>query len=101
MNSRRSRIGSCLIGGIAALTLPLSGAVYHVGSVADLTTRINSAVAGDQIILSNGVYSSASAINITRVGTPANPIVIQAETIGGVEIAGTKGFTLNSPAAYI
>jgi hypothetical protein len=86
---------------LAALPLPLSGAIYHVESIADLTTRINNAIAGDQIIVSNGVYASSSALNITRVGTAANPIVIQAETIGGVEITGTKGFTLSSPAAYI
>ena len=101
MNSRCFRFGSWLLGCLVAHALPLSGATYHVGSLADLTARINSAVAGDRIILSNGVYTSSSAINVTKVGTAANPIIIQAETIGGVEITGTKGFTLNSPAAYI
>jgi Chondroitinase B/Concanavalin A-like lectin/glucanases superfamily len=91
---------------LLVLSLPFtfliaSGATYRVGSLADLTTRINSAVPGDQIILSNGVYTSSSALNITKIGTSANPIVIQAETIGGAEISGTKGFTLSSPAAYI
>jgi len=76
-------------------------ATYQVGSIADLNARISSAVAGDTIILSNGVYASASAINIIKVGTAANPITIKTETIGGVEITGTKGFTLSSPAAYI
>jgi len=79
----------------------ISAATYNVGSIADLNTRIGSAVAGDIIVLSNGVYSSGSAINITKVATAANPIIIRAQTIGGVEITGSKSFTLSSPAAYI
>ena len=82
-------------------TMPVLGATYRVGTLTDLTARINSAVAGDTIILSNGVYSSSSAINITKVAAAGSPITIQAETIGGVEITGSKGFTLSSPAAYI
>jgi hypothetical protein len=83
------------------LSATVSAATYHVGSLADLNTRISNAVAGDVIIVSNGVYSSSSALNVTRIGTAANPILIRAETIGGVEITGAKGFTLGSPAAYI
>lgn len=95
------RIRSALFICAMAQTLPLSAATYTVGSIASLTTRIASAVAGDIIIVSNGVYVSSSAINIDKVGTAANPITIRAETIGGVEITGTKGFTLSSPAAYL
>jgi len=76
-------------------------ATYVVSSISELNTRISGAVAGDVIIVTNGVYSSSSAINITRTGTAANPITIMAQTIGGVEIAGSRGFTLSSPAAYI
>lgn len=78
-----------------------SAATYRVSSLAELNTRIAGAVAGDTILLSNGVYTSASAINITQAGTAANPITIRADSIGGVEITGTKCFTLSSPAAYI
>jgi poly(beta-D-mannuronate) lyase len=74
---------------------------YVVSSISELNIRISAAVAGDVIIVTNGVYNSASAINITRAGTAANPITIMAQTIGGVEIAGTKGFTFSSPAAYV
>jgi poly(beta-D-mannuronate) lyase len=72
-----------------------------VSSIAELNSRISTAIAGDVIIVTNGVYTSSSAINITRTGTAANPITIMAQTIGGVEITGAKGFTLSSPAAYI
>ena len=76
---------------LAALTSGLEAAVYNVGSIADLTTRIGSANAGDQIILSNGVYATTTPINITKSGTAAQPILIAAQTIGGVQIGGTSG----------
>jgi poly(beta-D-mannuronate) lyase len=82
-----------------ALSAP--AATNTVSSISELNTRIASAVAGDVIIVTNGIYSSSSAINITRTGTAAKPITIMAQTIGGVEITGAKGFTLSSPAAYI
>ena len=72
-----------------------------VNSLSALTSRIAAAVPGDVIIVTNGVYTSGSAINVTQVGTAAKPITIMAQTIGGVEINGAKGFTFNSPAAYI
>src|SRR5262245_30728518 len=91
------RLLACVLG----LTLPASGTTYYVGSIASLTSRINSAVPGDEIILSNGVYTTSSSISVNKVGTAANPILIRAETVGGVEITGSNGFNLSSPAAYI
>ena len=61
----------------ACLCLPVLLAVnslaatYDVGTLTDLNTRIGSAVAGDLIVVSNGVYTNNSTINITRVGTAA------------------------------
>jgi autotransporter-associated beta strand protein len=90
---------------VAYLLVLITGAAfaatYQVGSISELNSRISSAVAGDTIIVSNGVYTTTSSIAVTKVGTSANPIIIQAQTIGGVEIKGTHGFNLNSPAAYI
>ena len=79
----------------------LEAAVYHVGNIADLTARIGNAVAGDQIILSNGVYTTTGTINITKSGTAIQPILIAAETIGGAEITGTSGFNLNGGSYVI
>jgi len=87
--------------GCVSLCTSAHATTYVVSSISELNTRISSAVAGDIIIVTNGVYTSSSAINITRQGTAANPITIQAQTIGGVEITGSKSFTLSSPAAYI
>ncbi|TAK98316.1 MAG: hypothetical protein EPO07_12195 [Verrucomicrobia bacterium] len=84
-----------------ALTLSAPGATYYVNSISALTTRLNAAVAGDEIVMSNGVYTTSASLGIARAGTAANRIVIRAETIGGVEITGTHGFSFNSGAAYV
>src|SRR5205809_3756066 len=88
---------SCLF----AAAVSAAAATYQVSSISELNSRIASAVAGDTIIVSNGVYTTTSSIAVTKVGAAANPIIIQAQTIGGVEIRGSHGFNLNSPAAYI
>ena len=96
----------CRLFWAALLTIALmpgwrgEAAVYRVGSIADLTTRIGSANPGDQIILSNGVYTTTGPINITRSGTATQPILIAAETVGGAEITGKSGFYLNG-GAYV
>jgi poly(beta-D-mannuronate) lyase len=84
-----------------ALALPAGAAAYNVGSIADLAARLNGAAAGDVIVVSNGVYTTSGPLGIARAGTAANPILIRAQTVGGVEIAGTHGFSFNSGAAYV
>jgi len=101
MNLRFFNLGWCLLGLTYASALPSSAATYHVGSIANLTARINSAIAGDEIVVSNGVYTTSASIGISRAGTAANRIVIRAETVGGVEINGTHGFSFNSGASYV
>jgi hypothetical protein len=78
-----------------------SAATYEVNSIADLQSRINSAVPGDIIVVHNGVYTTTASITVNRQGTATDPIRIVAQTIGGVEITGTHGFNVTSPAAYI
>ena len=74
-----------------------SGDLSGSSSISELNSRIASAVAGDTIIVSNGVYTTTSSIAVTKVGTAAKPIMIQAQSIGGVEIRGSHGFNLNNP----
>ncbi|MFB6454786.1 discoidin domain-containing protein [Chitinophaga sp. Hz27] len=82
-------------------TLQLSAATVNVSSLSALQTAINNAAAGDVIILANGVYTASTTITINKQGTAVAPITIQAQTIGGVEINGTAGITIASPAKYI
>lgn len=99
----RSRSISLLVGLFVGAMAPVTGfaVTYYVNSIATLTTRINAVVAGDEIVVSNGVYTTSTSLGISRAGTAANRIVIRAETVGGVEIAGTHGFSFNSGAAYV
>src|SRR3954463_9258642 len=76
---------SCLF----AVAMSAAGATYQVSSISELNSRISSAAAGDTITVVNGVYTTTSSIAVTKVATAANPITIQAQTIGGVEIRGS------------
>lgn len=76
-------------------------ATITVNSIAALQTAINNAAPGDVIILANGVYTTSGDIAVNKAGTAAQPITIAAQTIGGVEITGSGGFSIVSPAAYI
>jgi hypothetical protein len=87
--------------GLLLLPALASAATYVVNSIPALQTQIGTAVAGDTIILNNGTYTTSAAIVVNRAGAPGNPITIAAETIGGVTIDGTHGFTFSSPAAYV
>ena len=82
-------------GAVLATGMRLEAAVYNVGTLADLTSRIGSANAGDQIILANGVYTNTGVISVTRSGTATQPILIAAQSVGGAQIGGKSGFQLN------
>src|SRR5262249_48135539 len=86
---------------ITADTEPAPLRTFRVSSISDLQSRINSAVAGDLIILTNGVYTTSGAITINRQGTSQHPIVISADTIGGAKIRGSATFILTSPPAFV
>src|SRR5262249_50102487 len=75
------KLAACLLP-LSFLAIMASGATYQVSSISELNTRIASAVAGDTIIVQNGVYTTSSSIGVTRVGTAVNPIMIRAETVG-------------------
>lgn len=86
---------------LLVLTISLSAGTLTVSSLSALQTAIHTAVPGDQIVLANGVYTATKAIVVDRSGTADQPIVIAAQTIGGAEITGTGGFSLEGSAAYI
>lgn len=65
---------------------------YIVTSDATFSSALSAMNPGDNVVISNGIYSGKS---ITRGGTAANPIVISAANVGGAFI--TSGtFTLSN-----
>src|SRR5687767_15926055 len=96
-----SRMRTCVfIAGLLAAGTA-QAATHEVASVSALQAAIAAAAPGDTILVKNGVYTTTSAVSVNRVATAAAPIVIKAETVGGVELQGTHGISLSSPAAYI
>lgn len=77
------------------------GADHRVASLAELETRLAQAKPGDTFIVSNGTYTTTQPLVITRQGTAEAPLRIVAETVGGVELAGTHGFRIEAPAAHV
>jgi len=61
--------------------------VVNVSNFEELTTAIDSAKAGDQIVLANGVWKDVQ-IKFRGKGTNENPITLKAETAGQVSIEG-------------
>jgi poly(beta-D-mannuronate) lyase len=83
------------------ISLSLRAEQVRVSTIISLQMAINSAIPGDRIILKDGIYTTIESISINLQGTADLPITIEAETIGGVEIAGTNGFAISAPSSYI
>jgi poly(beta-D-mannuronate) lyase len=79
----------------------LMAAEVKVSSLAELQAAVDGAVPGARIVVANGVYAATNAIRVTCRGTAKQPVVIAAETQGGVELGGAKGFAVAEPAAYV
>src|SRR5688500_7358540 len=92
---------SCFVLAGTLWTVAASAATYEVGSIPDLQARIDAAVAGDVIDVQNAVYTTSAYITVNRQGTATEPIRIVAKTAGGVEITGTHGFDVRSPASHV
>jgi poly(beta-D-mannuronate) lyase len=92
-------VATFAMGAATATTLP--GATVDVSSLAELKTAIDKAEPGDRVVVADGKYTSSGPIPIARAGTYEKPIVIEAKTVGGVEIDGAAGFRLEKPAAYV
>ena len=71
-----------------------------VESISGLQAAIDKAAPGDVITLRNGVYTTDKSIIVSCSGSEDKLITIRAETVSGVEINGTHGFTFDR-AAYV
>ena len=76
-------------------------ATHQVATLADLQARIDTAAAGDVIVLERGVYTATGPLRIARQGLPGKPIRIAAQSPGSVELAGTDGFDVVAPATHV
>jgi hypothetical protein len=65
---------------------PATPRIVNVNSSGTLASALNAAQAGDIITLANGVYPGT--FQISKAGTPANPIVIRGASEDGVVIDG-------------
>lgn len=83
------------------LSIPVLANTISVSSIADLQKAINQAKPGDQIMLTDGVYTTTEDIIIKQQGTLDKPIIIAARHLNKAEITGKGGFSLMGPAAYI
>jgi poly(beta-D-mannuronate) lyase len=72
-----------------------------VSSLEELQRAIEKAVPGDHVVMADGKYETRGPITVTKAGTEQQPIVIEAKTVGAVEIGGAAGFQLKAPAAYV
>jgi poly(beta-D-mannuronate) lyase len=90
--------------------VPAAIRTLNVNSIDQLMTAIGAAKPGDHIIMTNGNYDDTSWLTSHSTknllikgikGTASAPIVIQAQSIGGVEIRGAGGFRLYDVANII
>ncbi|MEN3324443.1 chondroitinase-B domain-containing protein [Mariniflexile soesokkakense] len=72
----------------------------YVTNKTDLQNAVLAAAPGDVIIVRNGTYSDFSP-TLKPNGSAGNPIIIKAETIGGVTLTGSSRFTFNKSAHAI
>lgn len=89
MQRKITLISILFISFFSALFAQNSGNETLVSSVSEFKTAMQNATAGDQIIFKNGVYSDAYLL-VKGTGTKEAPIVVKAETPGGVIFNGSS-----------
>jgi len=89
------------VGLILTFASPLLARSVRVASLDELRSALSRAMAGDKIVVADGAYVNGRALNIACIGTKQRPIEISAQSVGGVDIKGSTGFTFSAPAAYV
>jgi poly(beta-D-mannuronate) lyase len=84
-----------------SVSASINAETIKVNSVSSLQQAINKARPGDVIVVANGTYTTSESIVIGNKGSMEKPIAIRAETRGGAEISGVKGFTISAGSEYI
>src|SRR5688572_1489642 len=79
----------------------LAAKILSASSIEQLQVHVDAALPGDRVVFANGTYSVTRPIAVRgRNGTPTSPIVVEAESAGGVAIAGAGGFEI-AESSYI
>jgi poly(beta-D-mannuronate) lyase len=91
----RIAIGFCLI---FLSSVILAQVTYTKGG--DLQTAVNAGMSGDTFVVKDGSYKDFEA-SFTAIADPTNPIVIKAQTVGGVTLTGESHFTFKKAAGII
>tara|TARA_R110001606_G_scaffold398008_1_gene576023 strand:+ start:3597 stop:6137 length:2541 start_codon:yes stop_codon:yes gene_type:complete len=82
---------------ILLLSLNTFGQTYT--SATTLKAAVTASTTGGTFILKNGTYNNFS-ISFEKVATSENPIIVKAETVGGVTLTGKSNFAFKK-SAYI
>lgn len=77
-------------------SITLSAQTY-VTTDTNLQNLVNASSGGETFIVSNGTYADFYA-SFTKIATAENPIVIKAETVGGVTLTGNSYFVFKKAA---
>lgn len=72
-----------------------------VDSLPALQARLDAAKPGDTIVVKDGTYTATAPITVKAQGAPEKPVRIVAQTPGGVILAGSDGFDIVAPAAFV
>ena len=99
MNSLKLLLKNCFLLFVVMSPLTLLAQTY-VNDSDDLQGFVNAAAAGDTFIVTNGTYNDFEAA-FTSSGADNNPIVIKAETVGGVTLTGESHFTFKKAAHIV
>src|SRR5262245_55074502 len=86
---------------ITLLLFVRAAAAVQVDSVTALQARIDDARPGAVSTVKDGTYTTTARISVKVQGAAGKPIRIVAQTVGGVTIAGSDGFDVVAPAAYV
>ena len=61
-------------------------AIVHVATATELTTAIDNAMPGDEIVLADGTYALTANVTCDAAGTEAEPITVRAASALGAHI---------------
>ncbi|OHA85535.1 MAG: hypothetical protein A2591_03985 [Candidatus Yonathbacteria bacterium RIFOXYD1_FULL_52_36] len=76
------------------LEKPSIGTVYTVSSVMQFNSRAGALLPGDELVVKNGIYTDWD-LNVSSSGSVDVPIIIRAETPGGVTFGGASRIIVN------